>query len=453
MYKKIVKLFLLLVLMNSTLYGALTKTEVSELYVTLMGRVSEGKGSNYWQNNYSDQTKAAKAMLGSDAVAKYFDVSSMEDMSNEDFIGTIYRNTLNKTIDGSDGTIEDASGIAYWNGRLTGETGAKMSRDEMIVQFITIAQKSTTVSGQQFSNRVDVSNYMADVVETAPDDYETSTSFTGDLIVTSDLGTVDSAKEEIGLLVGEIPTPTPTLTPTPTTCTPIANDTSYNDVFPSANIKWSASGDSVKDIEDAFNYARGQDSTISKTLIMPSQSVWDAMSNQEKALYLTNKERYDRGIKPFEGIDQNVVDVAQGYAELLYTKGKFGHNEDGSPWDRLDSVEMIKNNKDFFRYGENLYTAASTAEYTKNPIAKAIYVWIYDDAGSAWGHRKFSLATGLNDNSGEAGVEGLMGFGLTKGDNYDVFPDWKSTIVVMNVFDPSSSWVHTNTSTVSICSD
>jgi hypothetical protein len=89
MYKKIVKLFLLLVLMNSTLYGALTKTEVSELYVTLMGRVSEGKGSNYWQSNYSDQTEAAKAMLGSDAVAKYFDVSSMEDMSNENFIGTI----------------------------------------------------------------------------------------------------------------------------------------------------------------------------------------------------------------------------------------------------------------------------------------------------------------------------------------------------------------------------
>jgi hypothetical protein len=317
----------------------------------------------------------------------------------------------------------------------------------MIVQFITIAQKSTTVSGQQFSNRVDVSNYMADTVETAPDDYETSTSFMGDLIVTGDLGTVDSAKGEIGLLVGEIPTPTPT------TCTPIANDTSYNDLFPSANIKWSASGDSVKDIEDAFNYARGQDLTISKTLMMPSQSAWDAMSNQEKALYLTNKERYDRGIKPFEGIDQDVVDVAQGYAELLYTKGKFGHHEDGSPWDRLDSVEMIKNNKDFFRYGENLYTAASTANYTKNPIAKAIYAWIYDDAGSAWGHRKFSLAIGLNDNSGEVGAEGLMGFGIIKGDEYAFYAGWKSTIVVMNVFDSSSSWNHLNTLTVSICSD
>jgi len=40
---------------------------------------------------------------------------------------------------------------------------------------------------------------MADTVETAPDDYETSTSFMGDLIVTSDFGTVASAKGEIGL--------------------------------------------------------------------------------------------------------------------------------------------------------------------------------------------------------------------------------------------------------------
>jgi uncharacterized protein YkwD len=247
------------------------------------------------------------------------------------------------------------------------------------------------------------------------------------------------------------PTPTPTTTPPTTSCSTIDSDTGYSDIFPSANIKWSASGETVQDIADAFNYARGQDSTISKVLVMPSQSEWDAMSNQEKALYLTNKERYDRGIKPFEGIDQDVVGVAQNYAELLYTKGKFGHTEDGSPWDRLDSVDLIKNNKDFFGYAENLYAAAGSASYTTNPIAKAIYGWIYDDSGSAWGHRKFSLATGLNDNSGEAGVEGLMGFGIKTGDDYDYYAGWKSTIVVMNVFDPSSSWNHSTTTTVDIC--
>ncbi len=247
------------------------------------------------------------------------------------------------------------------------------------------------------------------------------------------------------------PTATPTSTPTTTSCPTITDDSGYNDVFPSSNIKWSSSGDSVKDIEDAFNYARAKDSTISKLLVMPSQSVWDSMDNQEKALYLLNKERYDRGIKPFEGIDQNVIDVAQAYAELLYTKGKFGHNEDGSPWERLDKVDLIKNNKDFFKYAENLYTSASTGEYTKNPIAKAIYAWIYDDAGSAWGHRKFALANGLNDNSGDVGAEGLIGFGIKTGDEYAYYEGWKSTIVVMNAFDPSNSWNHTNTKTVSIC--
>jgi len=44
-----------------------------------------------------------------------------------------------------------------------------------------------------------------------------------------------------------------------------------------------------------------------------------------------------------------------------------------------------------------------------------------------------------------------MGFGIISGDDYTFYPDWKSTIVVMNVFDPSSSWNHTNTVTVSIC--
>ncbi len=201
MYKKILKLFLLLILMNSTLYGALTKTEVSELYVTLMGRVSEGKGSNYWQSNYANQIEASKAMLGSASVAEYFGVSSMEDMSNEDFIETIYKNTLNKTKDGSDNTIEDANGIAYWNGRLTGETGAKMNRAEMIVQFITMAQESTTISGQQFSNRVEVSNYMADSVETNPENYKELTSFSGNLsMVTDNPDSVGLAKEAINTI-------------------------------------------------------------------------------------------------------------------------------------------------------------------------------------------------------------------------------------------------------------
>ena len=185
---------------------------------------------------------------------------------------------------------------------------------------------------------------------------------------------------------------------------------------------------------------------------MPSQERWDSMSIQEKALFLLNAERYDRGIKPFEGISPDVVGVAQKYAELLYSTGKFGHNEDGSPWERLDSVDAIKENKDFLGFAENLYVAGASNEFTKNPIVKAIYNWIYSDSGSSWGHRKFCLANNLNDNSGENGQEGLIGFGLKEGDKYAYYPNFKSTIIVMNAFDPSSSWNHDNTIQIA-CSD
>jgi hypothetical protein len=234
-----------------------------------------------------------------------------------------------------------------------------------------------------------------------------------------------------------------------TTCTPITNDSNFIDNYPSDEV-YSSNGTGVNYIASAFNYARSKDTTIHTNLIMPSQNIWDTMSDQEKALYLLNKERYDRGLKPFEGIDSNVVTVAGNYAQLLYDKGTFGHNEDGSPWDRLNRVSIIRNNKDFFTYGENLYVSAGSY-YTTDPIAKAIYDWIYADSGSNHGHRNFCLAKGLNDNSGDTGVEGLIGFGVKRGDDYDYYAGWKSTIIVMNAFDPSSSWNHSTTSKVSIC--
>ncbi len=226
--------------------------------------------------------------------------------------------------------------------------------------------------------------------------------------------------------------------------TPIVDDSNFTDIFPSNNIEYSAKGETVKDIEEAFNKAREKDPTVTKALKMPSQDIWNSMTIQEKGLFLLNAERYDRGIKPFEGISPDVVKVAQDYANLLYSTGKFGHNEDGTPWDRLDRIEAIKNNKDFLGFAENLYVAGASNDYTKNPIAKAIYNWIYRDKGSSWGHRKFCLVNNLKDNSGESGKEGLIGFGLKKGDSYALYPNFKSTIVVMNGFDPSDSWNNKN---------
>ena len=82
--------------------------------------------------------------------------------------------------------------------------------------------------------------------------------------------------------------------------TTITDDSSFNDVYPS-DIEWSGASASVEDIERVFNYARAKDSTITQKLIMPKQAIWDAMSIQERGLYILNNERYYRGLKPFEG--------------------------------------------------------------------------------------------------------------------------------------------------------
>ena len=139
---------------------------------------------------------------------------------------------------------------------------------------------------------------------------------------------------------------------------------------------------------------------------------------------------------------------------MLYNSGAFGHYEDENPWDRLDRDSDIANNRDFFTYAENLYAHGSSVTYAKTPIAQVIYGFIYNDnvaTSGSYGHGKFCLATGLNDNSGEIAEEGLVGFAITKGDAYTLFSGMFSTIVVMNAFDPSATWDHATTLKVPFC--
>jgi hypothetical protein len=160
-----------------------------------MGRASEKEGNSWWQNNFDNQTKAVKAMLNSEAVAKYFG-SSLD--NNEDFIKKIYLNTLNKTLDGADGTIIDSKGINYWTEQLN---SGNFTRDEAMVNLAKVAQESTTISGEQFSNRVEVSNHTADVLTNPPEDYQTSLLFhnSGDigLIVTNDKRSISLSNSKV----------------------------------------------------------------------------------------------------------------------------------------------------------------------------------------------------------------------------------------------------------------
>ena len=193
MKKGFLKSLLVLTIANSTLYGALTQTEVSELYVSIFNRASEGEGNRYWQTNQIDMVATANVMLNTEDAKKYFG-SSLN--SNQAFIEHIYKNTLNKTIS------DDADGISYWTSQLDTK-----SRGQVIVDLIGAAKvpENAGDAQEQFLNRVEVSNYMAVSVEKAPSDYATSTSFSSGLIVTVANESVDNAHMSINTLSNDAP--------------------------------------------------------------------------------------------------------------------------------------------------------------------------------------------------------------------------------------------------------
>ncbi len=136
----------------------LTKTEVSQLYVAIFGRASEGEGNTYWQTDQPDMVTTAEVMLGTGAAIDYFGGALDNDQA---FIEHIYENTLGKTI------LDDPAGIAYWVSELAGGK----SRGQVVVDLIIAAQapENAGAAQDQFNNKVSVSNYTADNIETFTD--------------------------------------------------------------------------------------------------------------------------------------------------------------------------------------------------------------------------------------------------------------------------------------------
>jgi len=242
----------------------------------------------------------------------------------------------------------------------------------------------------------------------------------------------------------------------------------------------------VDNIATVFNDTRASTDSFDlqgKKLVMPTQAVWDGYSNSQKALFLINSERCARGILPYEGISPIVESTpAQYYADHLSSNNVFGHNEDGnSPWERLAifanvvaPTQAIPNpvgqNADFFGRAENLAenSLGSTGEHptVHEPVAKAIYAWMYNDREStmytiaddsglesihySYGHRKFILETGLVENSGEADKEGLIGIGVSTVQVVESGFNWTKVYTVMNGFDPNGNWPMGNIQTVEL---
>lgn len=174
---------------------ALTQKQVSELYVAIFNRASEGEGNKYWQQQSADAKAAANNMLATPDAKAYFGTSLD---SNQAFIEHIYLNTLNKTY------AQDKAGVDYWVSLLNAGT----SRGEVVASLVAAVadyasstDPVTKAAYDQFNNRVDVSNYMAITVEKAPANYATSTKFatsgTTGLVVTNSASTVNNAKTTV----------------------------------------------------------------------------------------------------------------------------------------------------------------------------------------------------------------------------------------------------------------
>jgi len=236
----------------------------------------------------------------------------------------------------------------------------------------------------------------------------------------------------------------------------VLDDRDFVDSYPDENIDWTGNNfTDVQEIEKAFNHARLIDNSVFQYLKMPSQVEWNAMSAQEQGLYLINSERQARGIKPYEGINPNVVAVVQAYADYLRENNEVishDRSSDGAdPATRLYEDSLIRDNSAF--HGESLFAQQFISTYIPSDtesVIRAVYTWIYFDkitlSGFSWGHRSHMLKTELDENSGENDKEGLIGFGISTGvyDPNQTPPVGTGAIVVFNTVDPIATWDHSS---------
>lgn len=161
----------------------LSRSRVSQLYVSIFGRASEGDGNTYWQTTQEDLTAAADTMLATGAARDYFGATLDDDQA---FIEFIYENTLGKTY------AQDPDGVDYW----VGELASGKSKGQVVSSLVNAVmdpQYTGDPAQNRFINRVTVCNYAADNIPSA--DVDDLTPFVGFIeYVTDDPGTVDAAK-------------------------------------------------------------------------------------------------------------------------------------------------------------------------------------------------------------------------------------------------------------------
>ncbi len=217
--------------------------------------------------------------------------------------------------------------------------------------------------------------------------------------------------------------------------------------------------------EDQFDLEAGSLGNLS----LPAQADWDALDVSSKALAITNAERTARGGAPYPGgaplglplagVETHLDDLAQRYADYMVTANYWGHDApaDGpepfagtDPFSRIDNHPVLGEAPggdchQFLGQAENLAVfASSPGTDIPLPIERAIYGFIYDDAGSAWGHRHLMLlqdeplrggSGGYTNDAGGDDSEGFMGVGTagSMDGGYAAFDDVETFPVQRNV--------------------
>jgi uncharacterized protein YkwD len=236
---------------------------------------------------------------------------------------------------------------------------------------------------------------------------------------------------------------------------------------PFNDIPWTAVTEDASGVEAAFNFARRQEEQQLGLnpgrlgqLDLPEQTEWNLKTDAEKAFFLMNAERVARagtGARVlglgFTAIQNDVQALAQDYANLLVNRNQFTHVMDNrDPFDRIAEHPVLGPCSEFLSRAENLALLGTSGDDIPLYLERAIFAWLYSDAGSNWGHRETILLQdrdlsngdpdfGFKNNVGEQTNEGYIGIGVVETDgHYNPF-DWQdlhySVVIVMEMIDPS----------------
>ncbi|HHH53850.1 MAG TPA: T9SS type A sorting domain-containing protein [Bacteroidetes bacterium] len=221
-------------------------------------------------------------------------------------------------------------------------------------------------------------------------------------------------------------------------------------------------------IEENFNNARRWEETdlgltpnCLGNMVAPAGG-WASLDDDQTALYIHNSERTARGILPLFGVEVNLDNVAQNHSDWQINNNVFSHGGDpalgsnnsyalcsdcstgitgSSPFDRMNQSAPLAGQ--WQTESENLASNVTSGSSILDFVARGIYRFIYQDAGSGWGHRHNVLRVYTND-WGDAATEGFIGVGVAGGNSYTSCGygcnNWNfAKILTIDYYDPQGS--------------